>query len=117
MLTGLKRIISPISEALNSSSFMMNPLFFFSVRKRIARVSDLWILAWPMSRIIASYRASMSVRQVVNPGLSSPEMLTWIISMSFVVICGVIYSLCKDNFLYLCLKQLSVPKWIRFQKE
>ncbi len=78
---GVKRICTPSSEALKSSSFMMKPDFSWVVRKRMPRASDLWMFSWPMSRIVASYCARIEVRAVVKPGLSSPEMLTWMISI------------------------------------
>ena len=83
---GVKRIITPSSEALNSSSFMMLPDLSGVVMIRMPKVSDWWMLAWPMSRMQASQRARMAVSDEVMPGLSAPEMLICMISMSFCMV-------------------------------
>ena len=79
----MKRIITPSSDALNNSSFMMLPDLSDVVRNRMPSVSDWWMLACPMSRIEASYRARISVSEEVIPGLSAPEMLICMISTWF----------------------------------
>ena len=78
---GVKRIITPSSEALKSNSLRMAPDLSEVVMNRMPKVSDWWIFAWPISRMNASYRARISVSEEVMPGLSSPEILIWIISI------------------------------------
>ena len=51
---GVKRIMTPSSEALKSSSFIMLPDLSEVVFIRMPSVSDWWMLAWPMSRMKAS---------------------------------------------------------------
>ena len=78
---GVKRIITPSSEALKSNSLRMAPDLSEVVMNRMPKVSDWWIFASPISRMNASYRARISVSEEVMPGLSSPEILIWIISI------------------------------------
>jgi len=51
---GVKRIITPSSDALNNSSFIMLPDLSAVVLIRMPSVSDWWMLACPMSRMKAS---------------------------------------------------------------
>ena len=66
---GVKRIITPSSEALKSNSLRMAPDLSEVVMNRMPKVSDWWIFAWPISRMNASYRARISVSEEVMPGL------------------------------------------------
>ncbi len=62
---------------------MMKPDLSEVVLNSMPIVSERWMLACPMSRMNASYRASISVSDDVMPGLSSPEIFIWIISTLF----------------------------------
>ena len=49
-------------------------------------VRCLWMTAWPMSRMVTSYWASISVMVCVRPGRSGPAMLMSTISFKGVAL-------------------------------
>ena len=75
-------MVTPKEEALNKSSFMMKPEYCSSVLHKMPKESVLCISACPISRIVVSYFANISVIEAVNPGRSSPVILIRISSAS-----------------------------------
>ena len=65
-------MVTPKDDALKSSSFMIKPECCSSVLHKIPNDRVLWMSACPMSRIVASYLARISVTEAVSPGRSSP---------------------------------------------
>ena len=90
-VTGANPMFTPSSVALNSSSFITCPDAFSSMRMRMPSDSVEWMSAWPMSSILASLLARISIMDVVRPGRSLPVILISICS-SFVLLVS-IYSI------------------------
>src|SRR5690554_1297498 len=77
---GVKRMFTSISYALNSRSFMISPELSCIDLNKMPKDRLRWMSDWPMSKINAPCFASISVSAAVSPGLSSPLMLSKMIS-------------------------------------